>query len=107
MNLYKHAKSIAEEALEEAAGSEGYTPQSLIQLTCAYHDASVYYRDGIAFCNEQDTDKGAAWLDEGGGIAYTGDTFGAIACRLAFATLCVAALKCLDELLEQQKDAIL
>ena len=103
MNLYIEAKRIAEEALEECGGDEERA-QEFIHESCDGHRVAIYYHEGIKFCSEQDTDRGEDWLEDSGGIAHPGDTFGVIACRIAFATLYVAACECLDELLEKQRE---
>ena len=104
MNLYIEAKRIAEEALEECEGNEERA-QEFLHESCDGHRVAIYYHEGIKFCAEQDTSKGEEWLEEcDQGIAQPGDTYGAISCRLAYATLYVAACECLGELLEQRKD---
>jgi hypothetical protein len=100
MNLYTEAKAIATEALEQAEGCFD-TAQDYLHQTCDGHEVSIYYHKAIQFCAEQNTSDGEAWLDDCGGIAQEGDTFGAIACRIAFATLYVRAQ---DALYEMQND---
>jgi len=101
MNLYKEAREIAEEALKEADGCFD-TAHDYIHETCDGHAISIYYGKAIDFCATNDTSEGEAWLEDCGGIAQEGDSFGNIACRIAFATLLVAAQ---DELIELQSEA--
>jgi len=51
------------------------------------------------------TDAGEEWLEDCGGIAQPGDSFGQIACRIAFATLLCAAEEALSEIVEESEDA--
>jgi len=101
MNLYKEAREIAVEALKEAEGCFD-TAYDYIHETCDGHAISIYYGKAIDFCASNDTSEGEAWLEDCGGIAQEGDSFGNIACRIAFATLLVAAQ---DELIELQSEA--
>ena len=100
MNLYTEAKAMATEALEQAEGCFD-TAQDYLHQTCDGHEVSIYYHKAIQFCAEQNTSDGEAWLDDCGGIAQEGDTFGTIACRIAFATLYVRVQ---DALYEMQND---
>lgn len=89
MNLYNESRALAQEALEACEGDFDAARDYLHQ-TCDGHEITIYYRKAIQFCAEQDTSDGEAWLEDCGGIVQPGDTFGAIACRIAFATLLCA-----------------
>ena len=106
MNLYTEARAIAQECLTKAE-SEGDadTAREYIHQDCEFHEVAIYYHKAISFCAEQDTSAGEEWLEDCGGIAQPGDSFGQIACRIAFATLYVAAQEALEELLEEQEEA--
>jgi hypothetical protein len=106
MNLYTEAKCIAEEALAEAGGDEERA-QEIIHETCDGHRVSISYHEGIKFCVDQNTSDGEDYLEDCGGIAQPGDSFGAIACRVAYATLYCAAFERLGGLLEQKKETVL
>lgn len=97
MNLYKEAQEIAREALTESAGDFD-AARDFIHESCDGHAVSIYYGQAIEFCATHDTSDGEAWLEDCGGIAQKGDTFGAIACRIAFATLLCACHEALNEL---------
>ena len=97
MNLYKEAQEIATEALRESGGDFDEA-RDFIHQTCDGHEVAIYYHKAIKFCAEQNTSEGEQWLEDCGGIAQEGDTFGAIACRIAFATLLCAAEQALAEL---------
>jgi len=49
--------------------------------------------------------RGEEWLEDCRGISQEGDSFGTIACRIAFATLYVAAQDALCELQDELEDA--
>lgn len=104
MHLYTEAKELATEALQEAEGCFD-TAQDYLHGACDGHEAAIYYHKGIQFCAEQDTSDGEAWLEDCGGISQEGDTFGAIACRIAFATLLVTSQQALWEMQEELEDA--
>ncbi len=97
MNLYKEAAEIAAEALRESAG-DYEAARDFIHESCNGHAVNIYYGRAIEFCATHDTSEGEQWLEDCGGIAQEGDTFGAIACRIAFATLLCAAEQALAEL---------
>ena len=97
MNLYKEAMEIAREALTECGGDFDEA-RDFIHQTCDGHEVAIYYHKAIQFCAEQDTSDGEQWLEDCGGICQPGDTFGVIACRIAFATLLCAAEQALAEL---------
>ena len=97
MNLHHEAQEIARYALSQVA-QYGGEAIDYIHQDCDGHEVAIYYHKAIKFCATHDTDAGEAWLEDCGGIAQPGDTFGAIACRIAFATLYCASLEALAEL---------
>ena len=101
MDLYKEAKEIATEALAEAEGDFD-TALDYIYEAVDGHEISIYYGKAIDFCATHDTTDGEEWLEDCGGIAQPGDTFGNIACRIAYATLLVAAQNALGELEKEE-----
>ena len=104
MHLYTEARAIALEAFTEAEG-DADAARDFLHQSCDGHEVAIYYRKGINFCATQDTSAGEAWLEDCGGIAQPGDTFGAIACRIAFATLLCAAEEALQEIAEEAEAA--
>lgn len=103
-NLYKEAQEIAKEALEESNGDfDG--AQDFIHQTCDSHEISIYPYRAIQFCAAQDTGDAEAWLEDCGGIAQDGDSFGQIACRIAFATLLCASMSCLEEITAEHEES--
>lgn len=104
MRLYEEAMSIAKEAMESAEGCFD-TAQDCIHEFCASHEIGIYYHKAIQFCADQDTSRGEEWLEDCGGISREGDSFGTIACRIAFATLYVAAQDALCELQDEIEEA--
>lgn len=102
MHLYTEARAIAEEAWEESGG-DYEEAIDFIHQSCDGHEVSIYYHKGIKFCAEQDTSDGEQWLEDIGGIVRDGDTFGAIACRIAFATLYCAACEDLNDIQEESE----
>jgi len=103
-NLYKEARSIALEAWEESEHDED-TAREYIHQTCDGHELATYYGKAISFCSNQNTDDGEQWLEELDGIVQEGDTFGGIACRIAFATLLCASEGALSEIIEEQEES--
>lgn len=97
MNLYTEAKDIAQEALEQANGCYE-TAQDMLHQICDGHEVAIYYHKAIQFCAEQNTSDGEDWLEDCGGICQEGDSFGTIACRIAFATLYVRSQDALHEM---------
>jgi hypothetical protein len=100
MNLHKEAMAIAKEAVA-AHAKYGQDVSEYIHDSCDFHEVAIYYHKAIQFCAEQDTSAGEEWLDGIGGICQPGDSFGAIACRIAYATLYCAAQDALQELEEE------
>ena len=104
MNLYTEAKEIAKEALEQAEGCFD-TAQDYLHEICDGHQVSIYFHKAIEFCANQNTDDGEAWLNDCDGIAQVGDSFGTIACRIAFATLYVRSQDALHEMQDEAEAA--
>lgn len=104
LNLYTEAKTIAAEALEEANG-DFEEAREYIHQSCDGHEVAIYYGKAIQFCAEQNTSDGEQWLEDCGGIVQPGDSFGQIACRIAFATLLCAAEEALAEMEQEREDA--
>jgi hypothetical protein len=97
MNLNNEALSIARMAMRESR-EYGGDPSDLIHQICDGHECAIYYGKAIQFCADHNTDSGEQWLEDCGSIAQPGDSFGQIACRIAFATLYCAAMDELSEL---------
>ena len=100
LHLHTESKLIALEALKEAEGNRD-SAIALIYQSCDDHEIAIYYHKAIQFCSEQNTNDGEEWLEDCGGIAQPRDSFGQIACRIAFATLLVAAQQRLEELIDE------
>ena len=92
---YDEAHAIAKEIIEEilsetpdcSADKLAEIAQDCAHEYCDGHAVSIYYGRAIDFCATNDTSEGEQFLEDCGGISQTGDTFGSIACRVAFATL--------------------
>jgi hypothetical protein len=104
MNLYKEARAIAQEAWDESAGDVDAARDRLNQ-SCDGHEIAIYYSKAVKFCADHDTNNGESWLEDCGGIAYPGDTFGDIACRVAFATLLCAAESALQDIAKAAEES--
>jgi len=99
MHLYTEAHALALEAFTESAGDLD-AAHDFLHESCDGHEIAIYYHKAITFCAEQDTAAGEQRLEDCGGIVQPGDTFGSIACRIAFATLLCAAEEALAEIVE-------
>jgi len=97
MNLHHEAKEIARQAFEEAR-EYGQDATDMVHQICDSHEVAIFYHKAIQFCADQDTSAGEEFLEDSGSIAQFGDSFGQIACRIAFATLYMAAMEELSEL---------
>lgn len=104
MNLWNDAKAIAQEALQECEGDFD-AAQEYIHQSCDMHEVVIYYHKAIRFCAEQDISAGEEFLEDCGGVYQPGDTFGAIACRIAFAILYCAAIEALAEMESEYEDS--
>jgi len=85
-DLTKEAESLAKEIWEECGGDID-TAQDLAHQYADGHEIAIYYHKAIQICAYVDTDEGESFLEDCGGIAQPGDSFGQIACRIAFAEL--------------------
>lgn len=103
MNLYKEARAIALEAWNESEFDED-AARDFIHESCDGHEVAIYYGKAIDFCATQDTDEGESYLEDAGGICQPGDSFGAIACRIAFATLLCASESALAEIVAEHEE---
>ena len=101
MNLHKEAHAIALEAWEET-GKDRDEAYDFIFESCDSHEVAIYYGKAIQFCADHDTSDGEQFLEDCGGIAQDGDSFGQIACRIAFATLYCAAMESLNEIEQEE-----
>ena len=104
MNTYKEAQEIAREALKNAEGCFD-TAYEYLNETVDGHEVSIYYGKAIQFCSEHDTSNGEQFLEDCGGISQEGDSFGQIACRVAYATLLCHAQDALREFQEEMEAA--
>lgn len=103
LNLYTEARAIAQEAWNESEHDEE-TAREYIFQTCDGHELAIYYHKAIDFCADQDTSDGEQWLEDCGSLVQDGDTFGGIACRIAFATLLCASESALSEIIEEESN---
>ena len=103
MNLYKEARAIALEAWQESGHDEDTAREYLYQ-SCDWKDVSLYHGKAIEFCSTQNTDDGEQWLEDCGGISQAGDSFGQIACRIAFATLLCACEEALADIIAKHEE---
>jgi hypothetical protein len=108
MNIYKECKAIVDEAIEEAKRN-GATLDDIresaaefIGQSCDGHETVIYYHKAIRFCADHDTRDGEQWLEDCGGFNQF-DSFGMIACRIAFATLLCKCEEILNEVLEEEE----
>jgi hypothetical protein len=97
MNLYQESRAIAFEAWQESQGDFDQASE-FIWGSCDGHEVAIYFHTAIEFCAANDTSDGEAWLEDCGGIAQPGDSFGQIVCRIAFATLYCACMERLNEI---------
>ena len=104
MNIDKFARELALEALTECE-NDFDAARDYLHQSCDGYETSIYYHKAIRFCADNDTSAGEEWLEDCGGIAQAGDSFGAIACRIACATLYCAACDALAELEEELEEA--
>ena len=102
-HLYTEAKEIALEAWNES-GFDLDEAMEFIHESCDGHEIAIYYGKAIEFCATQDTSDGEQWLEDCDSIVQSGDTFGSIACRIAFATLLVATQEALQEIADEHDE---
>ena len=106
MNLYKEAKAIAKEAWEESEFDKE-AAQDFIHESCDCHEVAIYYHKALKFCAEVNTSEGESYLEDccDGGIAQAGDSFGQIACRIAYATLLQESMFRLEEIIAEYEES--
>lgn len=104
MNLYKEAEAIAKEAWEESEFDKE-AAQDFIHESCDGHEVSIYYGKAINLCANVDTSDGESYLEDCGGIAQEGDSFGQIACRIAYATLLQESMFRLEEIIAEYEES--
>ncbi len=103
MHLHTEAKALAQESWEQCEHDIDAAMDHLHQ-SCDGHDVAIYYGKAIEFCATQDTIDGEYWLEDCGSLIQAGDTFGAIACRIAFATLLVRSQGILMEIADNYEE---
>jgi len=103
MRLYTEAKSLALEAWNESERDLDQAQEYLHQ-SCDGHEIAIYYGKAIEFCATQYTSDGEEYLEDCGSLVQGGDTFGQIACRIAYATLYCAAMECLQEIADNYEE---
>jgi hypothetical protein len=104
MNLHNEAKSIANEAWLESEHDEDEA-RGFIHQSCDGHEVAIYYHKAITFCAEQNTNSGEDYLEDMGGMVQPGDSFGQIACRIAFATLLCASEDALRDIIAEHEES--
>ena len=102
--LHTEAKAIAQESWTESDHNHD-DAMDYLHGACDGLETVIYYYKAIRFCADHDTSDGEAWLEDCGGIAQDGDTFGTIACRIAYATILVKAQEYLHEISEAHEEA--
>ena len=103
MHLYTEAKSIAQEAWEESEYDLD-AAMDYVHQSCDGHEVAIWYHKGIQFCADQDTSDGEDYLEDCDSLVQPGDTFGQIACRIAYATLLVRSQEALQEIADQHEE---
>lgn len=102
-SLSEEAYEIADEAWQETKDRDAAI--DFIHETCDGHELSIYYSKAIDFCANNDTLCGEEYLEDLGGISQeVNDTFGAIACRIAYACLLSASMACLDGIIDEEEE---
>ena len=104
-DLTKEAESLAKEIWRECEG-DADTAQELAHSYADGHEIAIYYGKAIHVCSVVDTDTGESFLEDCGGIAQPGDTFGNIACRIAFAELYCRIQSALYDIEKEQTDGV-
>ena len=111
MNMYIEAQSYAKDLIQEAIEAGMTTEQEieeyafdLVPAFCDGLGCVIYYHQAIEFCARNNTNEGEQWLEDCGGIAQPGDSFGQIASRIAYATMTVAIEQEIREQVEQMHD---
>ena len=101
-NLYKESRAIAKEAWDACQGDID-NAMDFVHQSCDGHEVAIYYYHALKFCANEDTTEGEDWLEDCGGISQEGDSFGQIACRIAFATLLCASQEALQEIQKESE----
>jgi len=104
MHLYTEANAIAQEAWEESEFNQD-DAQEFIYQSCGDYEVCLHHGKAIEFCASVDTSEGELYLECRGGIAPDGDSFGRIACRIAYATLLCASMSCLEEIVAEHEES--
>ena len=104
MHLYTEAKAIALDAWNDS-GFDIDMAMEFVHESCDGHEIYIYYGKAIDFCATQDTSDGEQWLEDCDSLVQSGDTFGSIACRIAFATLLVATQEALQEIADNHEES--
>lgn len=112
-HAYTEALAIASEAVEEAMDQGATDPLEIEEAarefayqSCDGHEVAIYYHKAIKFCAENDTSVGEQWLEDCScGITQPDDTFGQIACRIAFATLLSHAEEIIRDICDNMEEA--
>jgi hypothetical protein len=112
-NAYTEAREIAAEAIQEAINQGATDPLGIEEAarefawqSCDSHEVVIYYHKAIQFCADNDTSMGEQWLNDCScGITQADDTFGQIACRIAFATLLSLAEEYITEICADMEEA--
>ena len=95
-SLYTEANEIVTQAIAEC-GLDRESVLEYVSESCDSHEIAIYHYKAIKFCAENDTSAGESFLEDCGGIAQTGDSFGQIACRVAYATLYTKCMELVEE----------
>jgi len=103
MHLHTEAKSLALEAWNESECDLDQA-QYYLHESCNGHEISIYYDKAIEFCATQETSDGEEYLEDCDSLVQQGDTFGNIACRIAYATLYCAAMEQLQEIADNYEE---
>lgn len=98
--LTKEAESLARKIWEESCGDESVA-RDLAHQYADGHEIAIYYHKAIQVCADCRTDDGEQWLEDCGGICQPGDSFGQIACRIAFAELLCRIESALSDIIEE------
>jgi hypothetical protein len=112
--LWKEAKSLAVEILaefkseheadypDEAFDPDNYRDEMIDRIweTVDGHQWVIYYHHAIQLCANCNTDEGEVFLEDTGGT-QAGDTFGGIACKIAFGELYFRTCQELNEMIDE------
>ena len=104
MHLYTEAKALAKESWDQCDHDIDAAMDHLHE-SCDGHPVAIYYGKAIDFCATQDTSDGEQWLEDCDSLIVKGDTFGSIACRIAFSTLLVRSQEILQEIADNYEES--